>query len=158
SRKTCIGHTGTLDPLATGVMVLCIGQATRLAEYVQRMSKTYRTTLRLGARSDTDDAEGAVEPVVDSRRPSRDEVLEAANSLIGQPKQVPPVFSAAKVKGRRAYELARAGRAVDLAPRTVHIYRIEVLRYDFPYLELEIDCSRGTYIRSLARDLGDCLE
>jgi tRNA pseudouridine55 synthase len=153
-RSTRIGHTGTLDPLATGVLVLCIGSATRFTEYVQAMAKTYRTTLVLGARSDTDDAEGPIVPVAGATAPARARVAGATQSFVGDIDQVPPAFSAAKLGGRRAYALARQGREVVLQPRRVHIAAIDILDYGFPRLTLEIQCGKGTYIRSLARDLG----
>jgi tRNA pseudouridine55 synthase len=156
-RGTRVGHTGTLDPLATGVLVLCVGRATRLAEFVQDMKKVYRAGLRLGARSDTDDAEGAVTRVEVSRPPSRTEIEIALRGFIGEIEQVPPAYSAAKVAGRRAYDLARCGEAVSLKPRRVRIDRIDVLAEAYPRLELEIHCGKGTYIRSLARDLGNRL-
>jgi tRNA pseudouridine55 synthase len=156
-RRTRIGHTGTLDPLATGVLVLCLGQATRLTEYVQDMGKTYRSTFLLGARSDTDDADGTVTPVTAVREPSSEEVRAALTSFVGVIAQVPPAFSAAKVTGRRAYDLARRGEDVTLAARNVTVYGIEVLSYAWPLLEVEVRCGKGTYIRSLARDLGQRL-
>ncbi len=166
-RGTRVGHTGTLDPLATGVLVLCLGAATRLAEYVQRMSKTYRAGVRLGARSDTDDADGAVTaaPPLPSLPPRVGEggvggaaaVAAALAGFVGAIDQTPPAFSAAKVAGRRAYALARQGQEVDLRPRTVHVYGIDVLKYEYPWLDLEVRCGKGTYIRSLARDLGERL-
>jgi tRNA pseudouridine55 synthase len=156
-RGTRLGHTGTLDPLATGVLVLCVGHATRLGEYVQDMTKLYRGGLLLGARSDTDDADGAITPVTVIRPPGREDVLAALPSFVGEIAQVPPAFSAAKVTGRRAYALARKGEAVSLRPRTVVVKRLEVTSFSYPELELEIACGKGTYIRSLARDLGDRL-
>ena len=156
-RGTRMGHTGTLDPLATGVLVLCVGAATRLTEYVQRMMKTYRTRLLLGARSDTDDADGTVMPVAVDRPPDREEVLRLLVEFIGVLDQVPPAYSAAKVTGRRAYDLARQGEEVTLQPRRVQVYGIDLLAYDYPRLELEVSCGKGTYIRSLARDLGERL-
>ncbi len=156
-RGTRMGHTGTLDPLATGVLVLCLGQATRLTEYVQRMSKVYRAGLVLGARSDTDDADGTVTAVVGAEAPTLPRLRDALDSLIGEIDQIPPAYSAAKVSGQRAYDLARQGQELDLQPRRVTIYRIEVLRYAWPLLELEVHCGKGTYIRSLARDLGERL-
>jgi tRNA pseudouridine55 synthase len=152
-----IGHTGTLDPLATGVLVMCLGRATRLTQYVQRMSKTYRTVIRLGCRSDTDDADGAIVPVPGVRQPDAELLTRVAGDFVGAIQQVPPVFSAAKVTGRRAYDLARKGEEVALQPRLVEIYRIDIISYTWPDLELEVDCAKGTYIRSLARDLGERL-
>jgi tRNA pseudouridine55 synthase len=155
-RRTRMGHTGTLDPLATGVLVLCLGAATRLAEYVQRMSKTYRTELRLGARSDTDDADGVVTPVA-MAPPDASVVAAHLTNFVGAIEQTPPAYSAAKVAGRRAYDLARQRQEVNLIPRIVHIYGIDVLHYEYPSLKLEVRCGKGTYIRSLARDLGERL-
>jgi tRNA pseudouridine55 synthase len=152
-----MGHTGTLDPLATGVLVLCVGGATRLAEYVQAMSKTYRAVLALGARSDTDDADGAVTPVEGARAPAEAELTACVAGFVGTQEQAPPAFSAVKVEGARAYDLARGGRAVRLAARAVQIYGIDILGYAYPELELEVRCGKGTYIRSLARDLGERL-
>lgn len=157
-RETKVGHAGTLDPLATGVLVVCVGAATRLIEYVQRMSKTYRTTVLLGARSDTLDADGQVVAVESPRVPSAPEIRTALAAQVGTIAQIPPQYSALKVHGRRAYDLARAGHAVDLAPRHVIISRIDVLAYAWPRLDLEIDCGSGTYIRSIARDVGESLE
>ena len=156
-RETKVGHAGTLDPLATGVLVVCVGAATRLIEYVQRMSKTYRTTVLLGARSDTLDADGQVVAVESPRVPSAPEIRTALAAQVGTIAQIPPQYSALKVHGRRAYDLARAGHAVDLAPRHVIISRIDVLAYAWPRLDLEIDCGSGTYIRSIARDVGEAL-
>jgi tRNA pseudouridine55 synthase len=156
-RGTRVGHTGTLDPLATGVLVLCLGSATRLAEYVQRMRKTYRSVFRLGARSDTDDADGTITPVAGATPPDLAAVQAGLTAFVGAIAQTPPAHSAAKVAGQRAYDLARRGQEVDLQPRTVQVYRIEILRYAYPELEVEVDCGKGTYIRSLARDLGEQL-
>jgi tRNA pseudouridine55 synthase len=156
-RGTRVGHTGTLDPLATGVLVLCVGSATRLTEYVQQMAKTYRTTVRLGARSDTDDADGTVTPVDVLHPPQREELENCLQTFLGEIEQVPPAFSAAKVTGRRAYDLARQGREVALEARRVRIDGIDVLRYEYPEADLEVRCGKGTYIRSLARDVGERL-
>jgi tRNA pseudouridine55 synthase len=156
-RRTRIGHTGTLDPLATGVLVLCLGEATRLSEYVQRMSKMYRTTLRLGSRSDSDDADGVITPVSGAVEPDAAAVEACVAAFVGVISQVPPAYSAAKVAGRRAYDLARRGSEVTLPPRPVHIHAIEVLHYAYPQLDLEVHCGKGTYIRSLARDIGEHL-
>jgi tRNA pseudouridine55 synthase len=151
---TRIGHTGTLDPLATGVLVLCVGVATRLAEYVQEQGKLYHTRIRLGATSDTGDAEGTVTPMTVSALPTEDEVRRVLGEFTGWIDQVPPAFSAVKVGGKRAYELARRGRDPALKPRRVHVERIDLLAYAYPELDLQISCGEGTYIRSLARDIG----
>jgi tRNA pseudouridine55 synthase len=156
-RGTRIGHTGTLDPLATGVLVLCLGSATRLAEYVQDMPKTYRAGLLLGQRSDTEDADGTITPVEGVRPPGAATLGAALQAFVGEIDQVPPAYSAAKLGGRRAYDLARRGQTVTLEARSVRIYSIDLLNYDYPRFEIEVHCGKGTYIRSLARDLGERL-
>jgi tRNA pseudouridine55 synthase len=156
-RGTRLGHTGTLDPLATGVLVIAVGLGTRLTDYVQRQQKTYRAGIRLGARSDTDDAEGTITTSDGIEPLPRDVIERTLHEFVGIIEQVPPAFSAAKVNGRRAYVLARRGAAVDLTPRQVRIDAILVTAYSFPDLEIEVRCGKGTYIRSLARDLGERL-
>jgi len=153
-RKTKIGHTGTLDPLATGVLVVCIGAATRLADFVQAMEKSYASRFRLGATSTTDDADGTIRVNESAVPPSREAIDAALGSLVGTIEQFPPAFSALKVDGRRAHDLARRGADVPLAPRAVTIHAIRVQSYEWPFLEVEIDCGKGTYVRSIARDLG----
>jgi tRNA pseudouridine55 synthase len=156
-RGVKVGHAGTLDPLASGVLVVCVGAATRLIEYVQRMPKTYRTVVRLGAWSDTLDADGRIVEVDHPEVPEEPAIRAALARQVGTIEQRPPAFSALKVAGRRAYDLARAGEAVDLAPRPVRIDLIDLLGYAWPRLEIEIACGSGTYIRSIARDLGEAL-
>ena len=155
--KVKVGHAGTLDPLATGVLVVCVGSATRLIEYVQRMPKAYRTVVLLGARSDTLDADGKVEAVEDPPIPTEAEVRSALLTQVGTISQMPPQFSALKVEGKRAYDLAREGQAVELAARPVRIDQVELISYAWPRLELQVDCGSGTYIRSIARDIGEIL-
>jgi tRNA pseudouridine55 synthase len=159
-KKTKIGHTGTLDPLATGVLVVCIGAATRLADYVQAMGKSYRTRILLGQCSDTDDADGTLTPVANIANiaPVSEVAIRAAlHPFIGAISQMPPAYSALKVAGQRAHELARSGENVPLAARTVQVRRIDLTGYSWPFVDLEIDCGKGTYIRSIARDLGQSL-
>jgi tRNA pseudouridine55 synthase len=156
-KGTKVGHTGTLDPLATGVLVVCIGAATRLADLVQGMGKAYRSRFRLGARSDTDDADGTVTPVPGAIPPTEDQVRSALDSFVGSIEQVPPAYSALKFGGERAHDLARRGRDVPLAPRTVRVDAVRLLGYSWPFADVEIDCGKGTYIRSIARDLGEKL-
>jgi tRNA pseudouridine55 synthase len=156
-RSTKLGHTGTLDPLATGVLVLTLGQATRLSEYVQRMRKTYRATVRFGAISDSDDADGNLIQRCVDRPPDREAVERALSGFLGTISQLPPAYSALKTTGRRACDLARRGIEVALAPRPVEVYALQLLSYEYPRLALEIECGKGTYIRSLARDLGERL-
>ncbi len=149
------GHAGTLDPLATGVLVVAIGQATRLIEYVQQMRKRYRGTFLLGQSSDTEDIEGTVIALADAPVPSRQEIERATSTLTGEVMQRPPAYSALKIQGKRAYDLARAGVAVELAARPVTIYSLSVVDYTYPHLVLDVECSGGTYIRSLGRDLAE---
>jgi tRNA pseudouridine55 synthase len=152
-RPAKAGHAGTLDPLAEGVLVVCVGSATRLIEYVQRMPKRYRGAFLLGRTSASDDIETDVELLDVPPRPTREEIAAAAQVFVGDIEQRPPAFSAVKVHGRRAYALARAGKPVEPAPRTVTVYSLDVLRYDYPELELDIRCGQGTYVRALGRDL-----
>jgi tRNA pseudouridine55 synthase len=156
-RRVRIGHTGTLDPLATGVLVLTVGAATRFGEYVQRMVKTYRATVMLGAVSDTDDADGKVTPVKPVVEPTRMAIETALKGFVGALEQRPPAYSAIHVSGERAHELARRGQLAVLQSRLVHVHALTLLDYAYPRLELEARCSAGTYIRSLARDLGEHL-
>jgi len=152
-RPAKVGHAGTLDPLASGVLVVTVGHATRLTSFVQDWPKTYRGTFLLGRSSDTEDIEGMVVEETSPRRPTREELQHAALALTGTIQQRPPAYSALKVQGRRAYDLARAGEVVELAPRAITIHELEVVAYDYPTLELHIRCSSGTYVRSLGRDL-----
>jgi tRNA pseudouridine55 synthase len=156
-RKTKIGHTGTLDPLATGVLVLCVGAATKLADRVQAMSKTYRTRILFGFTSTTDDADGELTPSVVGEIPTEAAIREMLPQFVGEISQVPPAVSALKIDGKRAYDLVRRGTEVKPEARTVRVDEIRLLAYDWPHLDLEIDCGKGTYIRSIARDLGERL-
>lgn len=157
ARPAKVGHAGTLDPLADGVLVLCLGDATRLIEYVQRMPKQYRGTFLLGRISPTEDIEGEVTELPDAPKPTLEQIHAAAKQFVGRIEQRPPIFSALKVKGRRAYDLARKGQKVELAPRPINVYRLEVVEYDYPELVLDIECGSGTYVRSLGRDLAESL-
>jgi tRNA pseudouridine55 synthase len=156
-RKTKIGHAGTLDPMATGVLMLCIGHATRLVPQVQELRKSYRAGFRLGCRSDTDDVTGDVELVADARAVSCEEVERELAQFRGRILQAPPRYSALWVQGKRAYDLARSGVEVELTPREVEVTRIELLEMNGADLVVDIDCSSGTYVRSIGRDLGDAL-
>lgn len=156
-RRTKIGHTGTLDPLATGVLVICVGAATRLADVIQSFGKTYQAVFQLGVTSPSDDADGPIQPYPDARIPTRAAIEQTLSHWIGWIEQVPPVVSALKIAGRRAHELVRQGEDVRLQARPVRIDAIRLGNYDWPFLELEVDCGKGTYIRSLARDLGAAL-
>ncbi len=156
-RRTRIGHTGTLDPLATGVLVLCLGRATRLAEFVQRMDKTYETMIILGARSDTDDRDGTIVHTLDAKPVELESLQHFLATSVGEIMQTPPDYSAVKVDGKRAHAIARKGRELRIEPRNVQIHGIEIKAYAWPQLELAVRCGKGTYIRSLARDLGETL-
>ncbi len=147
------GHAGTLDPLATGVLPIALGEATKAIQYVQADTKRYRLRIKWGTEYNTDDPEGEVVNTSD-HRPSEDDIRQALDKYIGQIEQVPPQFSAIKVKGKRAYKLARRGKKLDLDPRFVHIHSIQPRKFDTNWAELEVTCGKGTYMRALARDLG----
>lgn len=155
-QKRC-GHAGTLDPLATGVLVIALGPATRLVEYVQDQTKRYRAVFQLGLESDTDDVEGNVVVVPVERPPRRDEVEQVLAQFVGTIEQRPPAYSAIKVQGKRAYDLARKGNVVELAARPVYVESIVIESYAYPRLEVTITCGSGTYIRSIGRDAGKLL-
>jgi tRNA pseudouridine55 synthase len=153
-----IGHGGTLDPFASGVLPLFLGRATRVVEYHLGAAKSYRATICFGATSSTDDLEGELTPAA-TPAPGRAHVVAALTGFVGEQEQVPPAYSAVKVAGRRAYAMARAGRAPVLGPRRVAIERLELIEWDGsdpdrPIAIVELTCSAGTYVRSLARDLG----
>lgn len=148
------GHAGTLDPLATGVLVVCLGRATRLIRFVQRMQKIYHAKFRFGYTSDTDDIEGRLEPVTGANLPGQNELEQTISTFLGEIKQVPPRYSAVKIRGKKAYQLARQGKEVELKPRTVSINKFQLLRYTPPDWEATIKCGSGTYIRALGRDIG----
>ena len=151
------GHTGTLDPRASGVLVVLLGPAVRLSEYVSASDKRYQAILHLGATTDTYDAEGRVT----SSRPvdhiTEEQFEDALQNFVGEIEQVPPPYSAVKVKGRKAYEMAREGEEVDLAPRKIKVYSLELLEWAPPEAVIDVYCSSGTYVRSLAFDLGEKL-
>ena len=156
-----IGHAGTLDPMATGVLILGVGRATRLLGHLALHDKRYLATIRLGARSDTDDADGNVEPVADASHLTREQIDQALDPQKGDIEQVPSTVSAIKVGGKRAYDLAREGKQVELKSRRVTVSRLDVLdvRAEGQCLDVDVDveCSSGTYIRAIARDLGEAL-
>ncbi len=151
------GHTGTLDPRASGVLVVLVGPAVRLSEFVSASDKRYQATIRLGSTSDTYDAEG---PVVESNVPinvTEEQFTELLKTFIGEIEQVPPPYSAVKVKGQKAYELAREGEEVELAPRIINVYSLDLLEWALPEVVIDVYCSSGTYVRSLAHDIGEKL-
>ncbi len=152
-----VGHAGTLDPMATGVLPVCIGQATRLVEYMMDTTKTYRAEIELGITTDTYDAEGKVTQKADASGINRNQVETALSTFLGEITQIPPAYSAVKYHGKPSYALARAGIAVVPKKRLARIDRIEVIDWQPPVVTVEIDCGKGTYIRSLANDLGQTL-
>lgn len=152
-----VGHAGTLDPLATGVLLVCVGQATRVVEYLMASPKAYRARIQLGVVTDTYDVEGEVVGRYPVPELSRETLQNALARFVGSIRQTPPAFSAIKQGGVPLYRLARRGQAVAPTPRTVTIHRIELLRWEPPFLEVAVDCDPGTYIRSLAHDLGQAL-
>ncbi|MFL5732633.1 MAG: tRNA pseudouridine(55) synthase TruB [Chloroflexia bacterium] len=151
------GHAGTLDPLATGVLPVVLGKATRLVEYLSDAGKAYRATLILGATTDTYDGEGTITPTPNAVMPSSEELELALKAFRGEIEQVPPMYSAVKVGGKKLYELARKGAEMERAPRRVTISRLDLEAYNAPRVTLYVECSKGTYIRSLAHDLGAAL-
>ncbi len=151
-----IGHLGTLDPFATGLLPLCLGEATKLAPYLLPGRKSYRATLRLGEATDTQDLTGRVLSRTETL-PEPEEVRRLAATLVGEISQVPPMHSALHYKGERLYRLARRGERVELPPRAVTIYRLEVEQVELPRVTFTVQCSQGTYIRTLAADLGAAL-
>lgn len=155
-KRPKVGHAGTLDPLATGLLIILVGDYCKKASEYSKLDKTYEVELKLGETSTTDDAEGEITPV-NTRKPSEDEVLEAINSFVGAISQVPPIFSAIKVDGKRAYKLAREGKQPEMKARPVTIYAITEIHYDYPKISFTTEVSSGTYIRSLVRDLGEKL-
>jgi tRNA pseudouridine55 synthase len=157
-RPTKVGHAGTLDPMATGVLLVCVGPATRLVSMLQEGRKTYVTQFTLGQTSDTDDSSGVIaHRAIDGPPPLLPQIVELLNLMTGVISQVPPDYSAVHVDGQRAYSLARQGQEISLKAKEIEIHSIQLLRYEWPLLELEIVCGSGTYIRSIARDLGEQL-
>ncbi|HVS79140.1 MAG TPA: tRNA pseudouridine(55) synthase TruB [Candidatus Saccharimonadales bacterium] len=155
-RRVKVGHTGTLDPAASGVLVLVVGSYTKRAGEFSKLDKTYEVELTLGAVSSTGDSEGEIAPK-STQKPSESEIRRVLNTFLGEISQTPPAYSAVKINGRRAYKAARAGEAVKLEPRQVTIYEISNIKYDYPKLSFTASVSSGTYIRSLAADIGQQL-
>jgi tRNA pseudouridine55 synthase len=151
------GHAGTLDPMATGVLLVCLGEATKISGYLAELEKEYSATLKLGERTDTFDAEGKTTHKVEDFMVTRAEVEEILESFRGDIEQVPPMYSAVKQAGKPLYKLARKGLEVERKPRQVRISDIELLKFDSPLIQIRITCSKGTYIRTLADDIGTAL-
>lgn len=151
-----VGHAGTLDPLATGLVIIMVGDYTKRAMEFTKLDKTYQVTARLGQTSTTGDEEGE-KTTVSAKKPSQTEVEAALRQFLGEIEQVPPIFSAVKIDGKRAYKLARAGKAPEMKSRLVKIYEIKNIEYQYPDVSFEVSVSSGTYIRSLVEDLGKAL-
>ena len=155
--RTKIGHAGTLDPFATGVLLLLVGKATKSCEQLMGELKTYLATIKLGATTATDDPESHEQACENPVVPTNAQIQQLLPRFQGEIEQRPPNYSAIKLAGRPAYDRARSGETLSLKPRKIHIYAIELLDYAWPLLKLRVDCGRGTYIRSIARDLGEAL-
>ena len=147
------GHFGTLDPLASGLLVIGVNKGTKLSNLFLNDNKSYEVSIKFGESTTTDDAEGEV-IVTSKKKFTKSDVVNTLRSFLGAQKQVPPIYSAIKIKGTPSYKHARAGREIQLAPRSINIYEILIRDFSFPLLNLSISCSKGTYIRSLARDIG----
>lgn len=152
-QRVKVGHAGTLDPLATGVLLICLGPATKLVPWLLDHRKAYRGTFLLGRKSFTDDVDGTVEEIPDAPLVTAEQWTALLPKFRGRIHQVPPQVSALKIQGERAYRLARTGGVVELPPREVEIHRLELLGFEYPEFALDVDCSSGTYIRALGRDL-----
>lgn len=155
-RKVKVGHAGTLDPFATGLLLLLVGKGTKRATELLKLNKEYIATLRLGQKSSTGDPEGEIVQV-NNLVPGDDNIEAVLSQFIGEVKQRPPIYSAIKIDGKRAYKLAREGKEVEMPERVVRITSIEVLEYEYPRLVLKVRCGSGTYIRTLAEDIGGVL-
>ncbi|MBO5974489.1 MAG: tRNA pseudouridine(55) synthase TruB [Paludibacteraceae bacterium] len=157
-KKLKVGHAGTLDPLATGVMIVCTGKATKQIESFQYQTKEYNATLRLGATTPSFDLEHEIDAYFPYEHITREMIEKVLPNFLGEIMQIPPTFSAVKINGKRAYKYARQGEDVEIAPKKLVIDEIEIIKFEPPFLDLRIVCSKGTYIRALARDIGIALE
>ena len=155
--KIKIGHAGTLDPLATGILLVCIGRATKRVDALQAERKEYVAELQLGATTPSGDMEHPIDHTYPTEHITREMVEEALQSLTGEREQLPPLYSAKKVQGVRAYEFAREGVEVELKRALINIYAMELVEYDLPRIKIRVECSKGTYIRSLAFEIGEAL-
>ena len=157
-KKIKIGHAGTLDPLATGVLIVCIGKATKMVNELQAEEKEYIADIELGATTPSYDMEHPIDCRYPTDHITREKIEQALQSLTGERLQAPPIYSAKKVEGVRAYEFARAGEEVELKKALINIYEIKILSLEMPHLRISVRCSKGTYIRSLAHEIGLALE
>lgn len=158
SKTKKVGHTGTLDPMASGVLPVCIGNATKIVDYIMQNHKVYKATLKLGVTTDTYDREGKILSESELNNISDKDIEEVIKGFIGDVEQMPPMYSALKVNGKRLYELARKGIEIERQKRKITIYDINIENIDIPYVEFTVKCSKGTYIRSLCYDIGDVLK
>lgn len=156
-KKLKVGHAGTLDPLATGVVVVCTGKFTKRIDEVQRQEKVYTATVRLGATTPSFDLESEADATYPTEHITQELVEEALARFVGEINQVPPTFSAVRKDGKRAYEYARKGHDIELDTKRIVVYSIELLRYELPDIDIKVTCGKGTYIRALARDIGAAL-
>lgn len=157
-QKIKVGHAGTLDPLATGLVIICTGKATKQIMQYQDMDKEYTAQVRLGATTPSFDLETEVDKSYPWEHITQEQIEKALSDFTGEQEQMPPIYSAKSVDGKRAYVMARKGKRVELKPQKIHISRLELLSVKLPDLSLQVECSKGTYIRSLARDLGEKLD
>ena len=156
-KKIKVGHAGTLDPLASGLMIICTGKKTKEISKHQAAEKEYIATLKLGATTPSYDGETEETYFYPTKHISKELIISVCNRFIGEIEQLPPIFSAIKVKGKKLYESARKGNKVEIKPRIIRINEIEIIKMDLPYLKLRVSCSKGTYIRSLAHDIGKAM-
>lgn len=155
-RQLRVGHTGTLDPFATGLIIILLGDACSRSDEFLKLDKVYEATIHLGATSTTGDPEGEIAPVSD-RQPTKRDISQALQQFTGEITQIPPAYSAIKINGQRAYKLARAGKAVDMPSRQVTVYALDLVDYTYPEVKIRVHVSSGTYIRTLAADIGATL-
>jgi tRNA pseudouridine55 synthase len=156
-KKIKVGHAGTLDPLASGLMIICTGKKTKEISQHQATEKEYIATLKLGATTPSYDGETEETYFYPTKHISKELIISVCNQFIGEIEQLPPIFSAIKVKGKKLYQSARKGNKVEIKPRIIRINEIEIISMDLPYIKLRVSCSKGTYIRSLAHDLGKAM-
>lgn len=158
-KRVKVGHAGTLDPFATGLLIVLVGDATKRQDEFMKLEKEYTASMCLGETSTTGDPEGTIEEIPKSKYqiPNQEEIEKVLRKFTGKIQQTPPAYSAIKVDGQRAYKLARAGKEVKIEPRTITIYQLTITKYEFPELQILVSCSSGTYIRTLAEDIGNAL-
>jgi tRNA pseudouridine55 synthase len=157
-RGTKLGHAGTLDPFATGLLIVGVGRdATKRLDEFKNLTKTYEADIFFGATSDTQDKDGTITPTGIETKYTEEEIKNILKTFVGPQLQIPPMYSAKKINGKKLYELARQGKEVERQPNEITIYKIELIKYNYPLLKIRVDCSTGTYIRTLAHDIGQKL-